>query len=442
MKLYFGIFLLVPSLLVSLTQLGAAEGEKVGGQADDIDREISQLEEKRASELLTCLQLLAQKKDYARAAGAAARILITPPRKPEDVARLKALVEDVALNLLRAGKAPQEAAELCLNAAQILGEDAVLFYILALAYGELGEESKQKELQEKARAVRKENQPYWFEVGSFFARRKELRLALEGFERAASIAADKPTHFSADSQAAMASIYCRLGDYEEALRRCKNLQEIARKIVVSRASMGALVAMVYAEKGREEEIEENYEAAIEDYRKSAEFSPQPGGAYNSVGELYLKMKSYDEAQKWFSRALDSGAIPMAYAGLGDVQKELGKTDGAEKEYAKCEKALSEEVERDPSVASNYNNLAWFYATHGRELDKGIALAKKALELSPDSPEYLDTLAELHHRKGDREAAVREINRAIALDPPHIKYYRKQLEKFQKGGEEGERESQQ
>lgn len=404
--------------------------EQAEEKSSDIDAEISELEEKRAAELLFTVELLAQKKDYSRAADEASRIFITPPSGADDLARLKEVLQEVALGLLRAEKAPTKAAELCDKSAQTLGDDAISFAIASLAYEQLGMKAKQKQYEEKARAVRSGEQAYWFEVGSFFATTEERRMALEAFEVAAAISSDKPTHFNADSESAMASLYCRSGDYEEALRHCKNLQEIARKIVVSRAEIAMLTARVYAEKARDAETDEKYEEAVADYKKSAEFSPQPGGAYHSIGEVYLKLKKHGDAEAWFNRAAKEG-LPVAHAGLGDVRKALGKLDEAEKEYAKCEKALAEVIENHPDYADSYNNLAWFYAAQGRKLDRGIELAKKAIELSPDSAEYLDTLAELFHRNGRRQEAIREIEKAIALNPPHLKYYRKQLQRFQK-----------
>ncbi len=424
-------FPLLCSLLLRAAPIILGSPDEQADQNDGgIDREISKLEQKRAAELLFSLELLAQKKDYARAADEASRIFITPPSGADDLARLKQVLHEVALGLLRAEKAPAKAAEICDKSAEILGDDAISFAIASLAYEELGMKAKQKEYEEKARAVRSDEQAYWFEAGSFFAGKGEARMALEAFELTAAISPDKPTHFNADSESAMASLYCRSGDYEEALRHCKKLQEIARKIVVSRPEMAMLTARVYAQEARDAETDEKYEEAVADYTKSAEFSPQPGGAYYSIGGIYLKLKKYGEAEEWFNRAAKEG-LPVAHAGLGDVRKALGKLDEAEKEYAKCEKALAEVIKNHPDDADGYNTLAWFYATHERKLETGIELAKRALELSPDSAEYLDTLAELYYRRGDKQAAIREIKKAIALNPPHLKYYRKQLQKFQK-----------
>ena len=428
-------------LLVALTPIPlGVPGEEAGEKSAELDREISELERKRTADILFSLELLAHKKDYARAAALASRALIVPPSESE-LPKLTELIEEAAFGLLRVASSPRKTAELCQDAADKLGEDAILFYIASLAYGELGDETRREESQKKARELRPDDQAYWFDVGSFFAKRGELKTALEGYRAAAAISSDKPTHYNADSEASLASIYCRLGDYDEALRHCQNLRDIARKIVVSRTDMAALTAMVHAERGREKEIEGNYEEAIEDYKKSAELSPSPGTAYYSVGEQYLKMGDHAEAEKWFNRALVAGAVPFAHAGLGDVQEARGNPEEAEEEYLKCERALAELIERNPNDAANYNNLAWLYATRGEQLDrrgkdnvrflKGIDLAKEALKLLPDFPEYLDTLAELHYRLGNRKAAIREIEKAIALDPPHRKYYQKQLEKFRK-----------
>jgi len=427
-------FLLVSSVLFALASQ-SLDGvcQETPEEVSEIDSEISQLEKKRASEYAFALRLLVQKKDYARAAELATLALIIAPSDPKDAARLRALAADVALGLLREEKSPKRAVSLCEKAVETFTDDAIFLYIASLAYRELGDEARQKEFEAKVKAIKPDDQAYWFNIASHLRRKVGLKAACDLFEIVATISSDDPTHYNADSEAAMAQIWCALGDYEQALRHCENLREIARRIVVSRTDIALLTAAVYAERARELEIEEKYEEAIEDYKKSAEFSPQPGGAYALIGELYLKLKDYEEAEKWLRHALSAGAMPLAYAGLGDVQKALSNTEEAEKQYAKAEKAFTDEIDKSPNEALNYNNLAWFYATHDRELDKGIKLAKKAIELDPKTAAYLDTLAELYYRKGDCEPAIEEIKKAIALDPPHIRYFQNQLRRFQDEG---------
>ena len=82
----------------------------------------------------------------------------------------------------------------------------------------------------------------------------------------------------------------------------------------------------------------------------------------------------------------------------------------------------------PSDASLLNNTAWMAATCNRELEHAQDFAQRATELSPDNPVYLDTLAEVHFRRGDRKAAAALARRCTELDPS-AQHYRDQLARF-------------
>lgn len=70
----------------------------------------------------------------------------------------------------------------------------------------------------------------------------------------------------------------------------------------------------------------------------------------------------------------------------------------------------------PQSALMHNNLAWFLANCGRDLDKAARLAEKAVELEPDTAAYLDTLAEAHIRLGNKQKAAELVQRCLELEP--------------------------
>jgi tetratricopeptide (TPR) repeat protein len=69
----------------------------------------------------------------------------------------------------------------------------------------------------------------------------------------------------------------------------------------------------------------------------------------------------------------------------------------------------------PDSALLNNNLAWLAARCGRRLDDALRHAERAVELEPNAA-HLDTLAEVHFRRGDRERAIEYSQRAVALEP--------------------------
>jgi tetratricopeptide (TPR) repeat protein len=73
-------------------------------------------------------------------------------------------------------------------------------------------------------------------------------------------------------------------------------------------------------------------------------------------------------------------------------------------------------------------LAWLSARCRRQLDKALDLATRATKLAPSTPNYLDTLAEVHFQLGDRESAIRLSERTVRMGVRQ-KIYREQLARF-------------
>lgn len=90
-------------------------------------------------------------------------------------------------------------------------------------------------------------------------------------------------------------------------------------------------------------------------------------------------------------------------------------------YAKMSKAF-------PESAYFHNNLAWVAARCHRQLDLAMQHAERATALEQNNGSYVDTLAEVHFRLGDRLSAVRESERAVRLSPFQSSL-RQQLKRF-------------
>ena len=86
----------------------------------------------------------------------------------------------------------------------------------------------------------------------------------------------------------------------------------------------------------------------------------------------------------------------------------------------------------PNGAWAHNSAAWMMALCRRDLDSGLKHASRAAELEPKNAGYLDTLAEVNFRKGNRERALELMKQCAALEPNNV-YFRKQLERFRTQG---------
>lgn len=70
------------------------------------------------------------------------------------------------------------------------------------------------------------------------------------------------------------------------------------------------------------------------------------------------------------------------------------------------KQITGAVSRHPASDNTRNTAAWLASRAMRRLDEAETLLKKALELNPRQPAYLDTMAEVHFARGDRKAAIK------------------------------------
>lgn len=94
--------------------------------------------------------------------------------------------------------------------------------------------------------------------------------------------------------------------------------------------------------------------------------------------------------------------------------------------------FKEVIRLDPKASDAYNNAAFIMtqnaATNSKDLSVAEKYAKTAIKLDPKNPEYIDTLAEVHFRKGEINQAQRLIKEAIKLNPEQD-FYKNQLKRF-------------
>ena len=107
----------------------------------------------------------------------------------------------------------------------------------------------------------------------------------------------------------------------------------------------------------------------------------------NLGVAYEKKAEYDPAIEEYKKAAKQ--INLAYVYLGNIYFQKGDYEKAKRSYEKA-------IDKDPSLADAYNNLAWLYYSRKESLPEAESLASRAVELDPKSETYRDTLA--HIRK--------------------------------------------
>jgi len=110
-------------------------------------------------------------------------------------------------------------------------------------------------------------------------------------------------------------------------------------------------------------------------------------------------------------------LPAPHDILGTIYEKQGKYDLAENHYKKA-------LEINPEYISAMNNLAFFYAEQGKELNKALDLAGKAKEKANNAPAVMDTLGWVYYKKELYESAVREFQGCVEKIPgnPIFQYH--------------------
>lgn len=85
--------------------------------------------------------------------------------------------------------------------------------------------------------------------------------------------------------------------------------------------------------------------------------------------------------------------------------------------------LREIVRQHPEIPDAANDLAWYLAESGQDLELALLLAERARERNP-TPPVLDTLGWIHLKRGDVKQAVALLEQALEARPrsPSIRYH--------------------
>jgi tetratricopeptide (TPR) repeat protein len=163
------------------------------------------------------------------------------------------------------------------------------------------------------------------------------------------------------------------------------------------------------------------------------FISAPDAVEVGRGMHLLKQGKIDEAVAVARRSLvvhpgDLDA-PIAFVPALDRLKKEKEAN----EIYQSSKAVFTTILKDyPKSCYALNSLAWLMAACRRDLDEALKYAQRAVELEPTHHGYLDTLAEVHFRRGDKAKAIALMEKCIAMEPGKS-YYRKQLHRFENLG---------
>ncbi len=210
----------------------------------------------------------------------------------------------------------------------------------------------------------------------------------------------------------------RSGKYNEALRHFRSIQANED----SYAEISYYLGLCYAQ------LEQFDEALIylDQVVASSEDFAQVYQSRMLIGYVYANTGRYRLAEYEFQHLLDEGYdSSKVHAALGYI---LYKQENIPASIKNLEQALA----INPENATALNSLAFIMADQGIQLPKARDYIRKALELKPDHPAYLDTFGWVLHKMGDPVNARRVLNKAVDLAPKESEI-REHLELVKKAG---------
>ncbi len=163
---------------------------------------------------------------------------------------------------------------------------------------------------------------------------------------------------------------------------------------------------------------------------------RPSDEYPEYRTRYVDLRVEDSKEpiKELRRVfgiLEAQRLAEAHLRFAEAYEKQGRKDLARIERERVGEALKRALARGENDASNLNGLAWTCAVNDVYLDEALQAAERAVALEPKNTGILDTLAEVHFRRGDAARAVEVESKAVALEP-QSNYLTEQLNRFKTG----------
>lgn len=128
-------------------------------------------------------------------------------------------------------------------------------------------------------------------------------------------------------------------------------------------------------------------------------------------------------------------MPYADLSLADhffaPMREAGLVKQHDAAFNRLWENLVKRIARYPDSDNTRNSAAWLASRANRHLDEAEDYLEKAIDNNPRQAAYLDTMAEVHFARGDREKAVDFSSRGLKEEPEDFQLVR-QHERFKSG----------
>lgn len=190
---------------------------------------------------------------------------------------------------------------------------------------------------------------------------------------------------------------------EKAIELYRSVPESSPMRRVSELQLGLSLAAV----GKTDEAKEHLKALIE-------ADPKDVRSYLAYGSVLSDTKEYKEMGDIYDRAVEDAIGPVPNKSHWTVFFQRGIAYERQKKWEKAEPSFRKALELNPEQPQVLNYLGYSWIDMNMNLDEGMEMIRRAVELRPDDGYIVDSLGWAHFRLGDFEDAVRELEKAAEL----------------------------
>lgn len=203
-------------------------------------------------------------------------------------------------------------------------------------------------------------------------------------------------------------ILFELGDIAERL----NLTEKAIELYASVPENSALHRPAALQQGLALSALERNEEAVTTLRALVKENPLDYAGYMALSGVLSTEKKFDEAIEVYQQALSNldGDDPRFWG----LHYRLGIAYERTKQWPKAEESFLKALDLSPNQADVLNYLGYSWIDMNINLDEGLEMIKKAVEMRPRDGYITDSLGWAYYRLGDFDKAVESLERATDL----------------------------
>lgn len=155
-------------------------------------------------------------------------------------------------------------------------------------------------------------------------------------------------------------------------------------------------------------LREQYDQAIECFKKAIEINPGDSHYYAGVGFAYNRQRKYDEAIKWLKKGIEINPRDSnCYAYLGLAYRSL--TYSVRPQYDQAIECFKKALEINPRDSQCYIGLGFSYKNKG-DYEKALTSFKKAIELKPRNPVSCSEVFSIYSLLGRYQEGVVFLNK--------------------------------